>query len=98
MLESGAAKLYVRTLRACMVDGMSTRETARVVRSDPDAVRKMLAYCVHSKRLELPARVAVSRIHRAPSHISKTVLSTVHLGPPDWTKSRTFTARFSLHV
>ena len=35
-------------------------------------------------------------IHRAPSHISKTVLSTVHLGPPNWTRSRTFTLRFTL--
>ena len=34
--------------------------------------------------------------HRAPSHISKTVLSTVHLGPPNWTRSRTFTLRFTL--
>ena len=36
--------------------------------------------------------------HRAPSHISKTVLSTVHLGPPNWTKSRTFTLRFVLDL
>ena len=34
--------------------------------------------------------------HRAPSHISKTVLSTVHLGPPNWIRSRTFTLRFTL--
>ena len=36
--------------------------------------------------------------HTAPSHISKTVLSTVHLGPPDLTKSRTFTLKFELAV
>ena len=34
--------------------------------------------------------------HSPPSHISKTVPPTVHLGPPDWTKSRTFTIRFAL--
>ena len=34
--------------------------------------------------------------HRAPNHIPKTVLSTVHLGPPYWTKSRTFTITFTL--
>ena len=27
--------------------------------------------------------------HKAPSHISKMVLPTVQLGPPNWTKSRT---------
>ena len=36
--------------------------------------------------------------HRPPSHISKTVLSTVHFGPPDLTKSRTFALRFRLEV
>ena len=30
------------------------------------------------------------------SRISKMVLSTVKSGPPNWTKSRTFTLRFSL--
>ena len=36
--------------------------------------------------------------HSPPSHISKMVLSTVQLGPPDLTKSRTFTLRFKLAV
>ena len=31
-------------------------------------------------------------------HISNTVLSTVKLGPPDLTKSRTFTLRFDLDL
>ena len=33
-----------------------------------------------------------------PSHISKTVPSTVHFGPPDLIKSRTFTITFTLAV
>ena len=33
-----------------------------------------------------------------PLHISKMVLPTVNLGPPDLTKSRTFTLRFKLAV
>ena len=36
--------------------------------------------------------------HSPPSHISKMVLPTVQLGPPNWTKSRTFTLRFRLAV
>ena len=28
--------------------------------------------------------------------LDASVLSTVHVGPPNWTKSRTFTLRFSL--
>ena len=35
---------------------------------------------------------------RAPNHISKMVLSTVKIGPPDLTKSRTFTLSFKLAV
>ena len=31
-----------------------------------------------------------------PNHISKMVLSTVKSGPPNWTKSRTFTITFTL--
>ena len=34
--------------------------------------------------------------HRAPSHISKMVPPTIHLGPPDLTKSSTFVLRFRL--
>ncbi len=37
-------KLYVRVRRACMVDGMSTREAARVFGLHRDTVRKMLKY------------------------------------------------------
>ena len=58
----------------------------------------------HPKRLELPGRVAVPEDHRAPSHISKTVLSTVHFGPPDrtiidgrWYPRRLAVHRFPIH-
>ena len=37
-------ELYVRVRRVCMVDGMSTREAARVFGLHRDTVRKMLAY------------------------------------------------------
>ena len=33
---------------------------------------------------------------QSPSHISKMVLFTVKIGPPNWTKSRTFQLRFKL--
>ena len=36
--------------------------------------------------------------HRAPNHISKMVPPTVHSGPPNWTKSRTFAIIFTLAV
>ena len=39
-----------------------------------------------------------SEAQRLPNHISKTVLPTVKMGPPDLTKSRTFTLRFQLVV
>ena len=39
-------KLYVRVRRACMVEGMSTREAARVFGLHQDTVRKMLEYSV----------------------------------------------------
>ena len=39
-------ELYVRARQACMVDGMSTREAARVFGLHRDTVRKMLAYSV----------------------------------------------------
>ena len=39
-------ELYVRVRRACMVDGMSTREASRVFGLHRDTVRKMLAYSV----------------------------------------------------
>ena len=35
-------ELYVRVRRACMVEGMSTREAARVFGLHRDTVRKML--------------------------------------------------------
>ena len=37
-------ELYVRVRRACMVEGMSTREAARVFGLHRDTVRKMLEY------------------------------------------------------
>ena len=36
--------------------------------------------------------------HRPPSHNSKTVLSIVKIGPPNWTKSRTFVLKFDLDL
>ena len=37
-------ELYVRVRRACMVDGMSSREAARVFGLHRDTVRKMLGH------------------------------------------------------
>ena len=37
-------ELYVRVRWACMVEGMSTREAARVFGLHRDTVRKMLEY------------------------------------------------------
>ena len=42
------------------------------------------------------APVRLRALVGAPSHISKMVPSTVHVGPPDWIKSRTFTLRVRL--
>ena len=39
-------ELYVRVRRACMVEGISTREAARVFGLHRDTVRKMLRYSV----------------------------------------------------
>ena len=39
-------ELYARVRRACMVEGMSTREAARVFGLHRDTVRKMLKYSV----------------------------------------------------
>ncbi len=39
-------ELYARVRRACMVEGMSTREAARVYRLHRDTVRKMLKHSV----------------------------------------------------
>ena len=39
-------ELYARVRRACMVEGMSTREAARVFGLHRDTVRKMLEYSV----------------------------------------------------
>ena len=39
-------ELYARVRRACMVEGMSTREAARVFGLHQDTVRKMLQYSV----------------------------------------------------
>ena len=50
-------KLYVRVRRACMVEGMSTREAARVFGLHRDTVRKMLQYSVPpGYRRESPPR------------------------------------------
>ncbi len=52
-------ELYARVRRACMVEGMSTREAARVFGLHRDTVRKMLKYSAppgyrwHVKRQEL---------------------------------------------
>ena len=37
-------------------------------------------------------------VPNAPNHISKMVLSTVQLGPPNWTESRIFVLRFKLEA
>ena len=39
-------EMYARVRRACMVDGMSTREAAHVFGLHRDTVRKMLKYSV----------------------------------------------------
>ena len=39
-------ELYARVRRACMVEGMSTREAARMFGLHRDTVRKMLRYSV----------------------------------------------------
>ena len=50
-------ELYARVRRACMVDGMSTREAARVFGLHRDTVRKMLEYSVPpGYRRESPPR------------------------------------------
>ncbi len=50
-------ELYARVRRACMVEGMSTREAARVFGLHRDTVRKMLRYSVPpGYRRQSPAR------------------------------------------
>ncbi len=50
-------ELYARVRRACMVEGMSTREAARVFGLHRDTVRKMLKYSVPpGYRRQSPAR------------------------------------------
>ncbi len=50
-------ELYARVRRACMVEGMSTREAARVFGLHRDTVRKMLQYSVPpGYRRESPPR------------------------------------------
>ena len=49
--------MYVRVRRACMVEGMSIREAARVFGLHRDTVRKMLMYSVPpGYRRERPPR------------------------------------------
>ena len=40
-----------------------------------------------------PRKDRCAKDHDAPSHISKMVPPTIHLGPLDWTKSKTFIRR-----
>ena len=42
---------------------------------------------VHGKGLELSLKITALVDHRPPSHISKTVLSTVHVGGPEKTRT-----------
>ena len=53
-------ELYVRVRRACMVEGMSTREAARVFGLHRDTVRKMLEYSCHPGTVDSHRRVALS--------------------------------------
>ena len=58
-------ELYVRVRRACMVEGMSTREAARVFGLHRDTVRKMLEYSVPSgyRRQSPPRRPKLDPYH-----------------------------------
>ena len=70
-----------------------SRGTRRLYRL-PNHISKtphLLSTLAHPKRLDLHVRVAVLGVHKPPSHISKTVLASVHVGPPNLIKSRTFT-------
>ena len=71
----------------CPLPRMVTSDHAPVSSPPPTSTRAFGVYCV----LRMLA-------HRLPSHISKTVPPTIHLGPPDLTKSRTFTLRFVLDL
>ena len=53
-------ELYVRVRRACMVEGMSTREAARVFGLHRDTVRKMLEYSVPPGTVDSHRHVALS--------------------------------------
>ena len=52
----------------------------------------LLSTLAHLRVLELPAKDGGSKDHN-PIDISNRVLPTVKLGPPHWTKSRTFTLK-----
>jgi ribosomal protein S14 len=52
---------YLRVRRACMVDGMSTREAFRVFGLHRDPVRKMLTYGV-------PQAQSTEKIQDRPVH------------------------------
>ena len=58
-------ELYVRVRRACMVEGMSTREAARVFGLHRDTVRKMLKYSVPPgyRRQSPPRRAKLDPYH-----------------------------------
>ena len=71
----------------CPLPRMVTSDHAPVSSPPPTSTGVFGVYCV----LRMLA-------HSLPSHISKTVPPIIHLGPPDLTKSRTFTLRFKLAV
>ena len=73
-------ELYARVRRACMVEGMSTREAARVFGLHRDTVRKMLQYSVPpGYRRESPPRVDGQRKCPAkwPAKMSLVLLAMI---------------------
>ena len=66
-------ELYVRVRRACMVEGMSTREAARVFGLHRDTVRKMLEYSVPPgyRRQSPPRRPKLDPYHGVIDRIRK---------------------------
>ena len=70
-------ELYARVRRACMVEGMSTREAARVFGLHRDTVRKMLAYSVPPgyRRQSPPHRPKLERFTGVIDRILESDLS-----------------------
>ena len=54
------------------------------------------SYLAQPEEARTPRKDRCAKDHRAPSHISKMVPPTIPLGPPSYTRSRTFGLRFSL--